>query len=77
MQRARDLLRYYDIIFVLSWMYFDTLQMSTGLCAKVHKKNFKKLIIRETSPVEWNQSKFKSAQLFYFYYFSPLKAHKG
>ena len=56
-------------MFVLSWMYFYTLQMS-GLCAKVHQKNFMKLIKPGTFPVKWNQLKSKSAQLnFYFYYF--------
>ena len=42
----------------------------TGLCAKVHQKNFMKLIKPGTFPVKWNQLKSKSAQSkFYFYYF--------
>ena len=61
----------------LSWMYFILSKCLLACVPKYTSKNFKKLIKRETSPVKWNQSKFKSAQLFYFYYFSPLKAHKG
>ena len=64
---------------VLSWMYFILSKCLLACVPKYTSKNFKKLIKRETSPVKWNQSKFKSAQLFYFYYFllsKPIRAER-
>ena len=72
MQRAET----YKILFSMtSCLYYHECilyspKCLTGLCAKVHQKNFMKLIKPGTFPVKWNQLKSKSAQSnFYFYYF--------
>ena len=66
---------YYHVCIIMNVLYSP--KCLTGLCAKVHKKNFMKLIKTGTFPVKWNQLKFKSAQPNFTFIISSLKAHKG